>query len=130
MAWQTMSLKNARQVKLSNHRRTEPLVVMGNFEETRMDELCRTCHFFYHILPDPEWVAREWGECRVLSPRAEHGVIGSWPIIIADDWCGQWKERNKELPEPVRYDCRDINPPKSGNTGKKAFCGFHQLDAE
>ncbi|MEO5349242.1 MAG: hypothetical protein H7836_06325 [Magnetococcus sp. YQC-3] len=89
-----------------------------------MNELCRDCHFFYPISPDPEWVKREWGECRVSSPRAEHGVIGSWPIIIADDWCGQWKKREKALPEPISHDCRDINPPKSSSTGKNSFVGF------
>lgn len=93
-----------------------------------MGELCCYCKYFYPIVPDPEWVKRDWGECRVLSPRAEHGVIGSWPIIIADDWCGKWEKRATDLPTPVSFDCRDINPPKSGNVGKKSFCGFHQID--
>ncbi|MEO5340310.1 MAG: hypothetical protein H7837_07320 [Magnetococcus sp. MYC-9] len=95
-----------------------------NSEEIKMDEHCRNCNYFHPISPDPEWVKREWGECRVLSPRADQGVIGNWPIIIAGDWCGQWKKRNKELPEPISYDCREINPPKFDNTGKKPFCGF------
>ena len=90
----------------------------------KMDERCRSCKFFYPILPDPEWVKRDWGECRVSSPQADHGVIGVWPVIITDDWCGQWKKQDKDVPEPISYDCRDINPPKSGHTGKKSFPGF------
>ncbi len=93
-----------------------------------MEESCHNCAFFFPIVPDPEWVERAWGECRALPPRAEQGVVGCWPIIVANDWCGKWEKRKRELPEPVSYDCREIAVRKTSSSGKKTFCGFHQTE--
>ena len=58
------------------------------------DERCQTCRFYQ---PDGKTV--EAGECRrrAPSPGPQTDVGAYWPVVLPDDWCGEWQPDREAL---------------------------------
>jgi hypothetical protein len=79
--------------------RCRPAVVKGG---EPMKESCRTCHYWFSHRTDPKWRERDdRAQCRHYAPvpcTAEDArelleAEATWPITLAEDWCGEWAPR-------------------------------------
>lgn len=63
---------------------------------------CSTCRW-HQPIEDAD------GECRAALPVAmqpddtETGIVGEWPVVNPDDWCGAYEPVQATLGQPIRY---------------------------
>lgn len=74
------------------------------------DRVCRTCRYFDGPRP-PNGELVDAGLCRFTAPAESAGVgytdrngkvrqvqRGTWPLTVADDWCGEWTDATSSAP--------------------------------
>lgn len=90
---------------------TPPAELMNCGVPDQPDPLCWDCRFFETVTPmdrgqPPEHECQE-GQCRRHPPVTDHGQRDSevnyavFPIVFADDWCGEF------VPRTHRKGCKD-----------------------
>ena len=54
------------------------------------NQRCRSCLYFH----EPTTASMNQGLCRRNPPTVvEHVVKGVFPVVIPNDWCGEWKSK-------------------------------------
>lgn len=67
---------------------------MDNWANRRKGRCCKKCiHFAEKPAPEDERTHAIVGRCRRRAPVTEIG----WPVVYADDWCGEFKLNEEKV---------------------------------